>query len=426
MHIDVGLVFSEVKHDLHDIPSNVKRFLVAVFFFFMALGAISPYMSIFIYSIVDDYAIVGSIFALFFLGTTLTVMLLGPLADRVSKPFATAVIYALYPLAALAYFLAGVVRGAVGLAMIVVARFFNGVFASHLLFVESYLRENSPKGHTSGVFGLYFTTRFLGIVTGALLSMSFVFIMGLTVENINLVFWLMIPCVIIASLLAVRVPPKTKHTHHSLSELAHMVGMRKVEQEVKDFEHLGHKALLVLLFGITTNALSALILVFLPLLARRVDFGLPSVGLIFVAFYTPYLLAFFLSVIPDIIVKERAIALALTIAAAVLLWMGLLAEHSSLFFVASFILGLSLAMLRPAINGLLTDLTPHFKEGEITAVYRSVAGVSRFAAALVLGVAAQLAGLGYIFLLASVFCLSVALAALLPYKRKPLKHLVVK
>ena len=82
---------------------------------------------------------------------------------------------------------------------------------------------------------------------------------------------------------------------------------------------------------------------------------------------------------------------------------------SANFYIAALGLGVILAMLRPASNGLITDITPLAKDGEMTGIYKMVFTTGGFVSAIAFGILSDAFGLSFPFLVLAVLLFVMAL-----------------
>jgi MFS family permease len=385
-----------------------------MFFYMLGWGIIDPFLSIFIHNIVKNYSMAGLLYGLFFLiGAGLSVPV-GDLADKANKIRYVLISLLSYPLLGVLYF-ATAFLGGLSVALLFVARALHGLAALFWVMVEGFIRRNSPKGETSATFGLYITFYKLAYVVAPIFSVPLIVMFGLGAETIHWLFLLLIPFPIVAALIISRVREGGKPLSMGIAEV--IVKDRVVRKEIGDLRQMGFVGSFIILLGFFVKAVEATIFFLIPLYAFAFNLSLVHIALLFAVINLPYLFSFFFAEIADSWGKANVVFVGFIAAAAALFAIAMTGAVSSVFYFACLALGSIVALIQPAVNGLVTDITPRIEDGEMTGIYTTVVKTGGFASTIALGVLSDFFGLGFPFVLLAALLLAMA-AVTLSIKRK--------
>jgi MFS family permease len=389
-------LYTRVHSDLGAVPKDVKALFIGLFVYCIAWGVLDPFLAIFFYQVMGNYSLAGLLYGLFFLiGAGLSIPV-GDLADKVNRIKFIAFSILAYPLIGLLYF-ASVFAGAFSLAVIFVARLLHGVGSLLWIMSAGFIREKSPKGETSAMFGLYISVCRFAYVIAPLFSIPIIILLGLSTTSINWLFLVLIPFPIISAILLFRIKDKGMPFPAAINEVVVKDGV--VKKELRDLRGMGVAGTFVILLGFFIKAIEAIILFLIPLYVVSLNLDLVHIAIIFSIINIPYLLSFFFAELADSWGKINVISLGFLLTALALTAIAFIPVTSGAFYVACFALGVILALIRPAVNGLITDITPRVNEGEITGLFTTVLKIGGFVSALSLGILSDFFGLTFPFLL---------------------------
>ncbi|MBN2066981.1 MAG: MFS transporter [Candidatus Diapherotrites archaeon] len=400
-------LYTRVSRDLNAVPKDVKTVVFGMFVYMLAWGIIDPFFSIFVNSIVNNYLVTGLLYSLVFLvGITLSIPV-GGLAGRVSKIKYSIVSLLSYPFIGLLYFSVAFLQPFHSIIALFFARLFHSISVLFWIMVEGFIREKSPKGETSAVFGLYVTFCNLSYVVAPLLVVPLVLFFSLGTASLHWLFLLLIPFPIISAAVISRAGDKGKTFAQGVKGV---VSEDKIfRKEISDIREMGFVGIVCLLMTFFMRSVVAIIAFLIPLYALSLNLGLAEISILFAVISVPYLFSFFFAELADSIGKIRVISAGFFLLGLALLAISSISTASIDFFAACFFLGLVLALMQPAVNGLVTDITPRVKDGEMTGVQHATINFSAFATTALLGALAQLFSLQFPFIVFG--CLLLAMAA---------------
>ena len=389
-------LYTRVHSDFGAVPKDVKSLLFGLFVYCIAWGIIDPFLAIFFHQVMGNYSLAGFLYGLFFLIGMGLAIPVGDLADKVNKIKFTAASILAYPLIGLFYF-SSAFAGTFALAAVFVARILHGVMGLFWIMTGGFVRKNSPREQTSATFGLYISVCRLAYVIAPLFSIPIILFFGLTDQSINWLFLVLIPFPIISALIIFRIKDQGRPLPAAVKEV--VVKDKVVKKELQDLRQMGFAGIFVVLLGFFLKAIEAIILFLIPLYVASLNLGLVQIAIIFSIINLPYLLSFFFAEIADSWGKINVISLGFLLTAGSLVAIAFIPVTSGAFYVACFVLGLILAFIRPAVNGLITDITPRVNDGEITGLYTTVLKIGGFVSVLALGILSDFFGLAFPFLL---------------------------
>jgi len=409
MRHNIFFLYTAVQSDLSEIPKNVKLLIFGMFVYMLAWGAIDPFLAIFLYNVTGSYLLSGILFGIFFLTGVALSMPVGSLADKTNRMKYTITAMLSYPFIGLLHIAAAFAAAPFSLIALLVGRVCNGIGATLWVMVEGFVRKESPKGKTSATFGLFMTFYQLAFVVAPLLVFFAVAFFGITTSNVYWLFLYLIPFPIISAIIISRVKDKGMPFSDGVKEVIEKEGI--VKKELRDLQSMGFLGIVMVLIGFFMVAIQAMIFFLLPLYAISLSLDLLGISLLFAAISIPYLFSFLLAELADHFGKVNIISICFLLSAIILIALFFTSTASITFFIACFLLGFIFATLQPAVNGLITDVTPRIQEGEMTGVYTAVFKLGGFAAAIGFGLLAETSGLHAPFLAFAVLLLAMAALA---------------
>jgi MFS family permease len=384
-----------------------------MFVYVLAWGIIDPFFSIFIHGIVRNYTLAGLFYSIFFLIGVFFSAPIGGLAGKVNKIRFTVVSMLAYPFIGLFYFSLAFIPASLVWLVLLFARVLHGFAALFWVMVEDIIRERSPKGKTSATFGIYLTfNKFAFVVAPAFIILGVVFF-GLNAGNLHFLLLALIPFPLVSAFLVSRIRSSGERFEQAVKEV--VVEDAIIRKELQDLKQLGFVGFFTLLIGFFIRVIEVVIFFLLPLYILSSNLGIVDVSLVFALINFPYLFSFFLANFADRFGKTTMISVGFFLAAFCFLGLAFFSEFPVLLFGIALLLGFILALLQPAVNGLITDITPRVQDGEMTGVLRSVLETSAFAATVLIGFLADAFSLSFPFI---VFAFVLVLMAVLTYSIK--------
>ncbi len=398
MHIPHHLfLYTRVHKDLKNIPKDVKTMIFGMFVYVLAWGIIDPFFAIFVHNIVQNYFFTSIFYGMLFVVGAVVALPAGALADKVNKIKVTVFSMFLYPILGLLYFSVPFLSSTVGLVVLFFSRLFHGVIGTFWVVEESFIREKSPKSETSATFGLYITAYRFCFVLAPLIVIPLVLFFGLNLENVQWLLLFLIPFSILGGLIISKIK-STKGTPFSKAVKEVVVQDKVIKKEFKDLQALGFVGYFTLLIGFFMMSIQTIVVFLIPLHAVSLNLGLIEISLLFALMNLPFLFSFFFAELADSLGKTNVIAVGFVIASIALAAIAFDNSLSFVFFAAAFVLGIIVAIIQPAVNGLITDITPRVNDGEMTGLFTATVRVSGFISVLLLGFLAESYGLHFPFL----------------------------
>lgn len=145
-------------------------------------------------------------------------------------------------------------------------------------------------------------------------------------------------------------------------------------------------------------------MVFIPLFADEIGFGLNQISLLIGMMYLPYIFSFFFAEIADRYEKINVATGGLILASMTMFFM-YFTTNNKMIAVFSSLIAVALALINPAVEGLITCLTPLHKRGEITGLSVFFHRGGKFFGPLILGFLASSKGIHCVFLVVSILAI---------------------
>lgn len=395
-HHHHSFLYTRVHRDFGAVPKNVKMLIFGTFVYMIGWGIVDPFMSIIIHNITKSYSLAGFFYGLLFATGLVFAIPVGDLSDKVNKIKYAVTSMAAYPVIGLVYFSLAFLSGTLSLVMLFIARLLHGIASLMWIPIDGFVRENSPKGETSATFGLFMTFTKLSYVIAPVFVIPIVFFFGLRLENLHWLLLALVPFPIVAVLLISRIKDSGKSIGKGMKDVIVKDGIFK--KEFRDLKKIGFVGYFALLMGFFMRSIEAVIIFLIPLYAISLNFSLIEVSLLFAFISLPYLFSFFLAEAADSFGKVNVITAGFALAALTLIAIALFSSVSITLFAAALCLGFILALLQPAVNGLITDITPRVQDGEMTGMLQAVLKLSGFVSALALGVLSDVFNLRFPFI----------------------------
>lgn len=381
-----------------NLPRPIKIISLVAFMYSLGWAMIDPFFFIYLKKLFGSYASVGFITALLYLFAIVWSLPIGQLLNRVSKKFIIVITLIMY--FPMGYFLIIFKT----FAQFVFLRLYNSFTAASLwVSQEGYVREHTNKKNAYEAFGFFDTlcslAYVIGPIIGALLLMKFGFSMFFVISITSL----------LAFLIALTLKDYKKES--IMSGLNNIIRKDKlVKKEFKDFIK-NKKLMRVEIFSfIYTFGMSSMAML-LPLFLNEQKASYLQIGIISSLYYLPLISESYFSVLKR---KNNLIWASIIIAIILLLGIAIATKVWVLFLLVA-ALSFCTAAISSVIRGKLTNCIPRKECGELSGVDMSLKYMASGLGLLLSGIAAQIVGLNYVFIMVAVV---LALLLLLTSKKE--------
>jgi len=406
LHHRFGFLYTRVHRDFSSVPRDIKVLILGFFVYMVGWGVFDPFLSIYLHQTVGNYALAGFFYGFTFLIGFFLSVPVGDLSDKVNKISYVWKSMLFYPVVALLYFSLSLFSGAISVLLVFAARALHGAARLFWIPAEGFIREQSPKGETSAVFGLHITFYRLAYVIAPLFTIPLALFFGFGLHNLEMLLLFLIPLPIVSAAIISRIKDEGKPIGVATDEVIEKDGV--FSKELADLRAIGSAGYLTLLMGFFMRSILIISLFLIPLYAVSLNYGIVEIALLVAFANAPYLLSFFFAELADSFGKINLIAVGFALAALFMVAIVVLSNAEIAFFLAVVGLGFILAMLQPAVNGLITDITPRVQDGEMTGLLNSVLCISSFSTALLLGFLSDAFSLQLPFFVFAVLLLAMA------------------
>jgi len=342
--------------DTHRIPLGVKLVVLTLFLRTLGWGFADPFYSIFINNFSENYTIVGLFVSLTGIVSLLAIIPLIRLADKVQDIRIMENGEIFYFFAILSYTGAGYLHS---VPLLILGLILHGIGNPFVVVgAESYIRKT---GGDARSFGYYTALDYFGWILG-------MFIAAFTIQfyGFNNMFLFVLPSTILGILILFRIK------EDGLASL--IMGFRQYFHHRKDFEDLWNdfraidsKMFFFLLITFFDGMIRIFSYIFIPLFALSLNLSLKDIAILSAVMYLPFVFSFFFSEAADRTRKMFVIAFGLFIGAFSFVMLSFIVHQYWVLALAAMI-SLSMAIVRPAYNGMITRLTPRNMIGEATSL----------------------------------------------------------
>ncbi|MBI1957559.1 MAG: MFS transporter [Candidatus Niyogibacteria bacterium] len=396
---------SLARRDFRTLPRSIKWVTLVLGVYSVFWGLWDPFLPIYFKQVLGDYTQTAFVTAFFYMFLAFWSLPIGRLADILSKKKLIAFFFLLYlplgPVLALAR----------TIVQFTLFRFYHAFLATGLWSTtETYIRSHSPPHQRAEAIGFADAGFNFAVFLGAIAS-------GFVVAEIGIVPLFYIAPAIIATALFLAIFFLPDHSGSSdWSRAVPALRLSAWRESIRDF--LGNRQLVFLsklsfLFGLAGAGVGA---VLLPLFSEALGATPVQIGMIFALSLAPLIFEAPFAILADHI-SNRAIVLAGGSAATAIL-AALYATHDLRWLaVFAFLLGLSFALMAPALGGRATGFMPKAHIGELNGVYRAVGALSGGIGILIVGPLADRYGINAPFLLSAFLMALFTLAAFWGWKK---------
>ncbi len=394
---------SAIINDVKKIPTGVKLIVLVIFLRMLGWGFVDPFFSIFLKEFSGSYTVIGALEALLGAVSLISIIPIMRLADKVKDSRIIEDGEILYFFAIVCYMLAGFFRS---VPLLIAGLVLNGI-GQPLVVVgsESYIRKHDGQSGSSKSFGYYTALNYLGWILGMIMAAFLV-----THYSFNNMFLFILPSIILSFFIL----PKIKE-----SGIASIImGVRKYFHHVQDLKDifadvksLNPKMIFIMIIALFDGIIVMFSYVFIPLFALSINLTLGKIALLMAAMYLPFVFSFFFSEFTDKMKKTSVIAAGLFISAISFVLLSFIV-HQLWIVVLAAMISLSLAIIRPAYNGIITHMTPRRMMGEITGLNNFVIRIGYIIGPIFTGLIADHFGIKVAFLAIAVLSFALGIAAL--------------
>lgn len=394
----------QIADHTKSIPLGVKLVVLVIFLRSFGWGFVDPYFPLFVKGFVSSYTGIGSLISIISLACLVTMVPLTRLADKVKDTTLIADGELFYLLAIFLYILAGLTHS---LFLLIVALTLNGVgYPLIYVGVETYIRKQHRKINSGSYFGFYTALNYLGWILGMLIGAF-----GIQYYSFNWMFVFILPSVFLGWVILRRIRERGLHSIFSgFSRYFHRI--QDLKDILTDLKSLRPRAGFFLFLAFFDGFMVMFTLVFIPLFASGLGLSLKETSLLMAVTYLPLAFSYLFSEWMSRLRRTSLITLGLFIGAvsfALLsltldqIWIALLCASTSL----------SVAILRPAYNEVLTSLSPPRMMGEVTSIVNIFMRLGYVVGPILSGYFADYFGLTSAFLGTALFALILATVSLL-------------
>lgn len=390
------------RRDIRAIPMGIKLIVLVIFLRSFGWGFVDPYWSIYLKQFTENYTLVGVFSALLSFASLITIIPLIRLADRMKETVLIRDAELLYFFVILAYILSGLLRS---IPLLLLTMVLSGV-AHTLLTIgtESYIRKHDGKGK-AGPFAYYVALDYFGWIIGMIIA-------AYTVQyyTLNTMFLFVLPAVIFSFFILPHIHERgIKSLLKGFKRYFH--SGRDLSDIFKDCRELSPKMVFFFLLAFFDGAIRMFSLIFIPLFALSIDLDFKAIAFLMAAMYFPFIMSFFFSELSDRMRKMNVIATGLFIGGISFVSLYFIVDK---FWVVAFAaaISLSMAIVRPAYNGMITRLAPRRMLGEVTSLNNFADRLGRIVGPVLAGLVADAYGLPLIFLLTAIVAFGLGLMSL--------------
>ncbi len=352
-------ILKKMSSDTKALPTGVKLIAFVLFIRTFGWGFVDPFFSIFVNGFTKNYAGVGGLISIMNLASLLAMIPLMRLADKMKDTVIMRDAEVIYIFAIVFYLLAAFTQS---LPFLVVAFILNGIALPFMVVgAETYIRKYSNPESQTKSFAFYTALNYLGWILGMLIG-------AFTVQYYGLkwMFIFVLPSAI-AGLLVLK--------HMKERGLRSMLGgLKKYFHNGHDFgviyddvKSLNRRTFFFLILSFFDGIIVMFSFVFIPLFALSIDLNLREVALLMAVMYLPFIFSFLISEVTDRLKRMDVIAMGLFIGGFSFILLSFLVGQLWVAVLAT-MTSVSLAIIRPVYNGMITRLTPHRMLGEITSL----------------------------------------------------------
>lgn len=392
-------VLKKLSADTKSFSLGVKMVVFVMFLRTFGWGFVDPFFSIFVNGFSETYAGVGGLIAIMNLASLLGTIPLVRLADKMRETAIMRDGELMYIFAIIFYILAAF-TGRV--AFLIPAFIFNG-FAMPFMVVgaETFLRKYTGPTTETKSFAFYTMSHYFGWILGMLIA-------AFTIQyyGFKYMFFFILPAAVIGLIVLNHIRERGLRSF--------FWAFRKYFHNRQDmttfFEGVGHlnrRTLFLLMIAFFDGVIVMFSFIFMPLFASSIGLDLKHIALLMAIMYSPFILSFLISELTDSIKSTTVIAMGLIIGGASFILLSFIVDQLWVALLAT-MQSASLAILRPAYNGMLTHFTPRRILGQVTGLNNIALRLGYVVGPIVTGLVADSYGIQMTFLAMAIFAFALA------------------
>ena len=364
-------------------------------------GFADPMWSLYLKSMVNNYLLIGVLSSFLSLIAMIIVIPLGELEDDIDASIFLKIAFWIYIIVGIIYTIAGIYKI---FPLLILGIVMNGI-ASPIVVVSSrtYLKKQSPVKMASRYIGLFNMLNF-GLYSLAMFLGYFL----IQFYNLNTMFLIASICSLVGFIGMLKIKPEQKKQQDLWKVIKKFFKenkiFRKVIQDVPKYGIILHYTLILIFFFFF---LESLIFVFIPLYALELNLSLRQIMLLMGTLYLPYVASFLFAEIADRYDRITITSFGLLLSAVPMFFL-YFATENSLIAILTMLVAISLALINPAAEGMVTAIIPVEKRGEMTGVQALFQRWGKFLWPLVFGFIANAKGLNVVFLIVAILSTGLA------------------
>ncbi len=396
--------FRYITKDIKRIPIGIKLIVFVIFLRTLGWGFVDPFFAIYLDGFSDNYTMIGAFVSFISVISLLTVIPLIRLADKVkdARIIEDGEIFYLFTI--MAYVAAGFLHS---LPVLIIAFILNGIAHPFVIVgAEAYIRKHGRKGGSSRAFGYYTALGNFGWILGMVIAAFLI-----PYYSFNTMFLFVLPSIVMSFFILPRIRERGLTSFfHGLRKYFHKT--EDFKGIINDFRGLNRKMLFFLMLAFFDGMIVMFAYIFIPLFALTIDLSLKQIALLLTIMYVPFIFSFFFSEIADRSKKMSVIATGLFVGALSFILLSFVVHQLWVVVLASLI-SLSVAIIRPAYNGIITQLTPRKMLGEISGLNNLFVRLGHIVGPILSGVIADLYSIQVSFFLIAIIAFGLGIITIL-------------
>lgn len=396
--------FRYITKDIQSIPIAIKLVVLVMFLRTFGWGFVDPFFSIFIETFGENYTAVGIMVSIIGLISFITAIPLLRLADKVKSTRLMEDGEIFYFFAVIFYMAAGFMQS---LPLLIMALIFNGI-ALPLVVVgaETFIRKHNGRSGSAKAFGFYIALNYLGWILGMIIASFLV-----SYYNFNTMFLFILPSIFMSFFILRRIQESgfksflfgLKNYFHKKQDFLDMI---------HDVKNLDRRFFFLLMLAFFDGFIIIFSYVFIPLFAITLGLSFSKVALLMAFMYLPFIFSFFFAEVADRIRKMKIIAFGLFIGAISFVLLAFIVHQIWVVILVS-MTTLSLSIIRPAYNGMMTQIAPTKMFGQVSGLNNMFSRMGQIVGPIFSGVIADLFSIQIAFFIIAVISFGLCIITIL-------------
>ncbi|MFH1111974.1 MAG: MFS transporter [Patescibacteria group bacterium] len=390
------------------VPRPIKIMAVVMFFFEFGFGFIDPWWVIYIEKITSNFFITGVVIALFSLSGLILTLPLGQVIDRFDHKTIIRASLVMYLAVASLYFAAGYLNS---IPLLVVAVLINGASSIIMYETSQAYVDNHYEGDKSFNYSFYISLDALGYMVGTLAVLAIVAWWPLYYG------FLVVALFILLTLLVERRLPATSSKPAPISLIArNLVSSEFFTKAVKALPHYSSFFYLQIIAVFSLLFIQFGFMIFLPLFGIEQKLSLLQIGLVSIFFQIPIFLSVYYATWLGRLAKKYVILIFFSLIG-ILMFIFFVIHSQVVFFLVSFFISSSLAILNLTVRPVIFSLSPNHLEGEAASITKFSEKLATVTAPLVVGWLATAYGISFSYILFAALAFLLAIIGFYFYSR---------